>query len=97
MRPPYTSPIPASPIICLQLWNEPLRRYLSQGRHRDTDLVILFGGGRPGSQMPAVVAMIIDLVLDGELAEMSDDVLHLGVTSATALPAKIVKPRDAVH
>ncbi len=42
--------------------------------------------------MPAVLAVVVDFVLDSEFAEVSDDVLHLGIASASALAAKVVEP-----
>ena len=36
-------------------------------------------------------------MLDGDFAEMSKDVLHLGITAATALAAEVVEPVDLIH
>ena len=47
--------------------------------------------------MPPAPALIVLLVLDGYLAKMTQDVLHLGITAATSLPAEVVKPGDLVH
>lgn len=47
--------------------------------------------------MPAATTLIVALVLDGDLAEMTDDVLHLGIAAATALAAEVIEPFDLVH
>lgn len=47
--------------------------------------------------MPAAAALVVALVLDGNLAEMTQDVLHLGVGSAAALAAEVVEPCNLVH
>lgn len=47
--------------------------------------------------MPAAATLIVALVLDGDLAEMTDDVLHLGIAATTALAAEVVQPFDLVH
>ena len=47
--------------------------------------------------MPAAATLIVALMLDGDLAEMTDDVLHLGIATATALAAEVVEPFDLVH
>ena len=47
--------------------------------------------------MPAAATLIVALVLDGDLAEMTDDVLHLGIAAATALAAEVIEPFDLVH
>ena len=47
--------------------------------------------------MPAAATLIVALMLDGDLAEMTDDVFHLGIASATAFAAKVVEPFDLVH
>ena len=36
-------------------------------------------------------------MLDRHLAEVTDDVLHLGIAAAAALAAEVVKPGDLVH
>ena len=36
-------------------------------------------------------------MLDGHLAKMTKDILHLGITAAASLPAKVVEPNDLVH
>ena len=61
-------------------------------------LIVHLGFGRLCGQMPAVSTCCrVDLMLNGEFAEMSNYVLHLGVASAAALAAEIVKPGDAVE
>ena len=47
--------------------------------------------------MPPAPALIVLLVLDGHLAKMTQNVLHLGITAAASLPAEVVKPGDLVH
>ena len=64
----------------------------------DTLLLFVYLGLRsPRAQVPAAATLIVALVLDGDLTEMTDDVLHLGVAAATALAAKVVKPFNLVH
>lgn len=53
-------------------------------------LLVHLGLGRPGTQVPATSALVITLVLNGNFGEMAEDVLHLGIASATALTAKVV-------
>ncbi len=60
-------------------------------------LLINLGLGSPRAQVPAASTLVITLMLDGDFGEMAEDVLHLGITSATALTAKVVEPRDLVH
>ena len=36
-------------------------------------------------------------MFDGDFAEMPEDVLHLGIASATALAAEVVEPLNLVH
>lgn len=79
------------PLINVCLEEEPHHPHPQQGR-RSQQLVILLRRGRPRGQMPAVLAMDILFVLESELAEMANDVLHLGIASATALTTEIVKP-----
>ena len=47
--------------------------------------------------MPAAATLVVPFVLDGDLGEMSNDVLHLGIAAATALAAEIIKPLDLVQ
>ena len=47
--------------------------------------------------MPAAATLIVAFVLNGDLAEMADDILHLGIAAATALAAEVVEPFDLVH
>ena len=47
--------------------------------------------------MPAATTLIVALMLDGDLAEMTDDVLHLGVATATTLATEVIEPCDLVH
>lgn len=60
-------------------------------------LIIELSLGGPRAQVPAASTLVVTLVLDGDFAEMADDVLHLGIASATALTAEIVEPFDLVH
>lgn len=60
-------------------------------------LIIHFGLGGPRPQVPAAASLVVTLVLDGDFAEMAEDVLHLRIASATALTAEIVEPFDLVH
>jgi len=61
------------------------------------DLIVHLGFRGPCTQVPAVASLVVTLMLDGDFGEMAEDVLHLGVRSATALAAEVVKPRDPVH
>ena len=36
-------------------------------------------------------------MLNGDLGEVTDDVLHLGIAAATALAAEVVQPFDLIH
>ena len=47
--------------------------------------------------MPPATALVVTLVLDGHLAKMTKDILHLGITAAASLPAEVVEPNDLVH
>ncbi len=47
--------------------------------------------------MPPAPALVITLVLDGHLAKMTKDILHLGITAAASLTAEVVEPNDLVH
>jgi len=46
--------------------------------------------------VPAVEAIITSLVLNGNLGQVTDDVLHLSVGMASLRAAKIVEPADLV-
>ena len=48
-------------------------------RAEATRLVVDLGLGGPRAQVPAAAALVVALVLDGNFAEMAEDVLHLGV------------------
>lgn len=64
------------------------------------DALLLFvhlGLRSPRAQVPAATTLVVALVLDGDLAEMTDDVLHLGIAAAAALAAKVIEPFDLVH
>ncbi len=59
------------------------------------DIFLLFvhlGLGSPRTQVPTAATLIVTFVFDGDLAEMTDDVLHLGIAAATALTAEVVEP-----
>lgn len=60
-------------------------------------LLVHLGLGSPRAQVPAASTLVVPLVLNGDLAEMTKDVLHLGIASATALTAEIVEPCYLVH
>lgn len=60
-------------------------------------LLVHLGLGGPRAQVPSASALVVALVLDGDFAEMSKDVLHLGIAAATALAAEVVEPVDLVH
>ena len=60
-------------------------------------LLVQLGLGCPCTQMPAAAALVVALVLDGNFAEMTENVLHLGVGSGTALTAEVVEPFNTVH
>ena len=61
------------------------------------NLLIHLGLGGPRAQVPPAPALVVTLVLDGHLAKMTKDILHLGITAAASLPAEVVKPDDLVH
>ena len=61
------------------------------------NLLIHLGLSGPRAQVPPAPALIVLLVLDGHLAKMTKDVLHLGITTAASLPAEVVEPDDLVH
>lgn len=60
-------------------------------------LFVHLGFRSPRAQVPAATTLVIALVLDGDLAKMTDDVLHLGIATATALAAEVVEPCNLVH
>ena len=60
-------------------------------------LLVHLGLGGPCAQVPAAATLVVALVLDSDLGEMAEDVLHLSIASAAALTAKIVEPFDLVH
>lgn len=47
--------------------------------------------------MPAAVSVLILLVLDGNLGEMHENVLHLGVSAAALGTSKVVQPGPLVE
>ena len=47
--------------------------------------------------MPSVVSVLINLVLHGNLGQVSNDVLDLGVCLGALLAAKVVQPAELVH
>ena len=61
------------------------------------NLLIHLGLGGPRAQVPPAPALVVTLVLDGHLAKMTKDVLHLGIAAAASLTAEVVKPDDLVH
>ena len=61
----------------------------SNDSHR---LLVQLGLSGPRAQVPAATALIIVLVLDGDFAQVTEDVLHLGVGSRPSLTAEVVKP-----
>ena len=60
-------------------------------------LLVHFGLGSPRAQVPTATTLVVALMLDRHLAEVTDDVLHLGVAAAAALTAEVVEPGDLVH
>lgn len=60
-------------------------------------LLVHLGLGGPCAQVPAAAALVIPLMLNGNLAEMTKNVLHLGVGSGSGFTAQVVQPCDAVH
>ena len=60
-------------------------------------LLVHFGLGSPRAQVPTATTLVVALMLDRHLAEMTDDVLHLGIAAAAALAAQIIEPGDLVH
>ena len=84
--------------------NQPPGQYSSDCEHAnliplcDAHLLFVhFGLGSPRAQVPAAATLVIPFVLDGDLGEMSKDVLHLGIAATTALAAEVVEPRNLVH
>ena len=61
------------------------------------NLLIHLGLGGPRAQVPPAPALVVTLVLDGHLAKMTKDILHLGITAAASLPAEVVEPDNLVH
>jgi hypothetical protein len=59
-----------------------------------SSLNILFTSGL-GAQDPFGLAVNVGLVLDGNAAEVAEDVLHLGVGVAASSTAKVVNPFHA--
>ena len=55
-------------------------------------LIIDLGFGSLGCQCPAIPTFRVLLMFDCDLGKMTEDVLHLGVASASALTAKVVEP-----
>ena len=47
--------------------------------------------------MPTATTLVVALMLDRHLAEVTDDVLHLGIAAAAALAAQVIEPGDLVH
>ena len=60
-------------------------------------LLVHFGLSSPRAQVPTATTLVVALMLDRNLAEVTDDVLHLGIAAATALAAEVVEPGDLVH
>ena len=60
-------------------------------------LLINLGFRGPCAQVPAAAALIVTLMLDSDLSEVTKDVLHLGVGSASAFAAKVIEPCNFVH
>lgn len=60
-------------------------------------LFVHLGLRSPRAQVPAATTLIVAFVLDGDFAEMTNDVLHLGIAATTALAAEIIEPFDLVH
>lgn len=63
-----------------------------------THLLLIRLVGSLGSQQPPVLASLsVLLVSDGELAEVTDDVLHLAVVDGALLASKVVEVGDLVE
>ena len=60
-------------------------------------LLVHFGLSSPRAQVPTATTLVVALMLDRHLAEVTDDVLHLGIATAAALAAEVIEPRDLVH
>ncbi len=74
-------------IVCMQeTSSDDLRR-----------LLVHLGLGGPRAQVPAAATLVVPLVLNGDFAEVTENVLHLGVGSGSGFTAQIVEPRDAIH
>jgi len=57
-----------------------------------SDLVIFLSLGGLGCQEPAIGSVLVLLVGDGDLVQVSEDVLHLGVSVAALVTSEVVEP-----
>lgn len=60
-------------------------------------LVVLLGLGGLGGEVPSASSEIVLLVGNGDLGQVGEDVLHLGVCATALGAAKVVEPCHAVH
>ena len=60
-------------------------------------LLVHFGLGSPRAQVPTATTLVVALMLDRHLAEVTDDVLHLCIAAAAALATEVIEPGDLVH
>jgi len=57
-----------------------------------SNLVILLSLSGLGCQEPSVGSMLVLLVCDGNLVQVGEDVLHLGISVAALVTSKVVEP-----
>lgn len=60
-------------------------------------LLLLLGISVTSDEVVSVSAVVIPLVLDGELGKVTKDVLHVGIGSAALGTSEVVQPCDLVH
>jgi hypothetical protein len=75
----------------LQLYNQPPYHPLYD------DLIILLNGRCLSYQMVSVISVLTDLMLNSQLANMGQDVLHLGISVGSADTSDVVEPFDLVQ
>jgi len=70
-------------------------RQRDKSRPGDTSLLFLLFASASCAEDPLGLAVDICLVLDGDAAEVREDVLHVGISVAAGVTAKVVDPLDA--
>lgn len=84
-------------LIAITLIRSPPNAYKTlDAQGDDWRLVVLLGLRGAWRQVPAL-AVLVPLVLDGDLGQVHDDVLHLGVGTAALGTAEVVEPRPLVE